>query len=249
MIKKYSSKFYSSVDQRANNSATSILAIFSKLFPLSGIERAMDVGCGSGAWLNELLEKSNAKVTGFDLPESIEINRKRLGAHTGKRLSLQIIDFEKASSLPNLDSDLGICLEVLEHLSPVTGIRIVDWLSQNCNLVIFSAATPGQGGTGHINEQPHSFWLEKFEHNGFMIFDCFRPTLQSDKNCARYYSLNAFLLVKKGSSFASKIKLQPINLNLSDPIDYRTRLEKIQFAILKTLNYRLVTLLSKIASR
>jgi hypothetical protein len=33
-----------------------------------------------------------------------------------------------------------------------------------CNLlpfVIIPAAPPGQGGTAHVNEQPHSHWIKK----------------------------------------------------------------------------------------
>jgi hypothetical protein len=31
---------------------------------------------------------------------------------------------------------------------------------------VFSAAHPGQGGTGHINEQPKSYWIERFQRAG-----------------------------------------------------------------------------------
>lgn len=29
-------------------------------------------------------------------------------------------------------------------------------------VVVFSAATPGQGGQWHINEQPHAYWMSRF---------------------------------------------------------------------------------------
>ena len=35
------------------------------------------------------------------------------------------------------------------------------------SIVIFSAATPGQGGTDHVNERPHSYWIEKFSARGY----------------------------------------------------------------------------------
>ena len=33
--------------------------------------------------------------------------------------------------------------------------------------VIFTAALPGQGGTHHVNEQPHEFWDELFRACGY----------------------------------------------------------------------------------
>jgi hypothetical protein len=30
-----------------------------------------------------------------------------------------------------------------------------------------SAATIGQGGLDHVNEQPHEYWIEKMERRGF----------------------------------------------------------------------------------
>jgi hypothetical protein len=32
-----------------------------------------------------------------------------------------------------------------------------------------TAATPGQGGTEHVNEQPNEYWIEKFRHRGFAL--------------------------------------------------------------------------------
>ena len=34
------------------------------------------------------------------------------------------------------------------------------------DIIIFTAATPDQGGTGHINCQERSFWIDLFEKNG-----------------------------------------------------------------------------------
>ena len=39
-------------------------------------------------------------------------------------------------------------------------------LAATAPIVIFSAATPGQGGQGHVNEQPHEYWISRFESQG-----------------------------------------------------------------------------------
>jgi hypothetical protein len=45
--------------------------------------------------------------------------------------------------------------------------RYVGLLCGLSSTVIFSAATPGQGGSDHVNEQPHSYWIEKFSARGY----------------------------------------------------------------------------------
>lgn len=86
MIKAYSLKFYKSVDFRANESANSIFVILDKFLDIKGLKSIIDVGCGSGAWLNAVLKNTSASVYGYDLPESIEINRSRFGDNFNARL-------------------------------------------------------------------------------------------------------------------------------------------------------------------
>jgi len=85
--------------------------------------------------------------------------------------------------------DLVLCLEVAEHLSPLFAGRLVDNICNHTDTVFFSAATPGQGGYNHLNEQPHSYWVEKFEKRGFAavpLADVLPPAPHD------YYRKNAF---------------------------------------------------------
>ena len=61
--------------------------------------------------------------------------------------------------------DLVICLEVAEHLPKHLALNaLLPTLARSAgNLILFSAAQPGQPGTGHINAQPLSHWIEHFE--------------------------------------------------------------------------------------
>ncbi len=63
--------------------------------------------------------------------------------------------------------DIAISLEVAEHLPEKVADRYVGLLCGLSSIVIFSAATPGQSGTDHVNEQPHSYWIEKFSARGY----------------------------------------------------------------------------------
>ena len=250
MIKAYSLKFYKSVDSRANESANSIFAILDKFLDVKRLKSIIDVGCGSGAWLNVALKNTSARVYGYDLPESIEINQSRFIGNFNTRLELVISDFETKKELKFQPAQLGICLEVLEHLKDETGIRILDSMSSSCELILFSAATPGQGGTGHINERRHSYWLDKFRGHGFEVYDCIRPELQKSTSSARYYSLNTFLLVKSSSlrlGLVNVSKLQPF-LRPKEVKDFRSQRERIQSLFIGMLPVRFVTLLSRFLS-
>ena len=66
--------------------------------------------------------------------------------------------------------DLVICLEVAEHLPKNAAHNaLLDTLARSTgNLLMFSAAQPGQPGTGHINPQPVSYWIEAIEKRAYI---------------------------------------------------------------------------------
>jgi hypothetical protein len=65
--------------------------------------------------------------------------------------------------------DVAYSFEVAEHLPPALGDRLVSFLCETAPVVVITAARPGQGGTGHINEQPKSYWVDRFAGNGFAV--------------------------------------------------------------------------------
>jgi hypothetical protein len=66
--------------------------------------------------------------------------------------------------------DAVYSFEVIEHVPDALSGRMLDFLVSLAPAIIFTGAHPGQGGTGHINEQPKSHWIEQFASRGF-IFD------------------------------------------------------------------------------
>jgi hypothetical protein len=62
--------------------------------------------------------------------------------------------------------DVVYSFEVAEHVSPLLGDALIRYLACLGSTVVFTAARPGQGGIGHINEQPREFWIERFEAEG-----------------------------------------------------------------------------------
>jgi hypothetical protein len=67
-------------------------------------------------------------------------------------------------------------------------------------VVLFSAAYTKQGGTNHINEQPHTYWAQLFAAHDFVPFDLFRPLFWGNEEVCFWYRQNAFLYVRKNSA-------------------------------------------------
>jgi hypothetical protein len=80
-----------------------------------------------------------------------------------------MIPFDLSDGPPKTagDYDLALSIEVAEHLTPELGESLVDALREAAPMVVFSAAQPGQGGLGHVNEQPPGYWRERFAAAGF----------------------------------------------------------------------------------
>jgi len=68
--------------------------------------------------------------------------------------------------------DLVICLEVIEHLPrhDVENTLIQTLVQHTGDLLLMSAAQPGQDGTGHINLQTLDYWVRKIESYGVVLF-------------------------------------------------------------------------------
>lgn len=123
----------------------------------------IDVGCGR-AYVIERLQELGYEVYGVDgstnsgWPASI---------HESRRV---IADLTDPDFYVREERDLVICTEVAEHLPSQYAQRLVDIVSGTAACwIYFTAATPGQGGYEHVNEQPQSYWLEKFARRGWVV--------------------------------------------------------------------------------
>jgi hypothetical protein len=93
--------------------------------------------------------------------------------------------------------DLALSLEVAEHLSPSSADTLVASLVAAAPAVVFSAAIPRQGGTGHINEQWPEYWASKFKAHAYVPVDAIRPRIWLNANIAWYYRQNMMIFVKE----------------------------------------------------
>jgi len=171
---------------RARDSARVVVPMVVALMHPSSV---LDVGCGRGAWLGEFKANGVSKIIGLDgsyLKQSTLLFPAECFRPT---------DLSGKFEIPAGRFDLAMSLEVAEHLPALNARHLVKQLTSAARQVLFSAAPPGQGGRGHINCQPLSYWRKIFEQFGFKMLDPFRPRLRDDQRVAWWYRQNMVLFV------------------------------------------------------
>jgi hypothetical protein len=147
----------------------------------------VDVGAGVGAWSRAALEMDKA-VTSIDGEWVAGIP----GKFERLNYIFQDLNNQVASASPH---DVAVCVEVAEHLLPERSPGFVADLCKLAPVVIFGAALPRQGGAGHINCRPHSFWIKTFAEKNYTAIDLFRPKFWYDGRVGPWYAQNTYLFV------------------------------------------------------
>jgi len=182
----YSTRYYEGLKEDSAASANAVVPLLLRLFPSRTI---VDVGCGSGTWARAY-QDAGCEVLGIDgdvvRPDQLVIPANRFERHNLNE------PFHLKGRF-----DLVNCLEVAEHLDPSRGPGFVTDLCRLGDVVIFSAAVPGQGGTHHVNEQWPSYWIPLFQAAGFTSLDCVRWQIWGDTRVAWWYVQNLFAFVKQ----------------------------------------------------
>lgn len=141
----------------ARDNAPGVVGAVAETFPAA--HSYLDVGAGSGAFSAEARRRGKYVVACEHSP---------FGRLFARAQSVDARPFDLMQD-PPADAgvaDLALCLEVAEHLPPPMGDDLVRFLASRASTIVFSAAHPGQGGTGHLNEQPKSYWIDRFEQAG-----------------------------------------------------------------------------------
>jgi SAM-dependent methyltransferase len=185
----YSQGFYERRHAAKEAAAEIMLDLLLPMLP--PVRTAVDVGCGVGLWL-AALEARGVDVTGFDGPW-VDTHSLRIAKERFRRTDL-------ARPLPLMRrSDLAISLEVAEHLPESAALTFVNSLTRLSDVVLFSAAIPGRGGTGHVNEQWPEYWAARFDTKGYALADVLRVPLWEDERIPYWYRQNTFLYVARSA--------------------------------------------------
>jgi SAM-dependent methyltransferase len=166
--------------------ARSAAVVVPLLWSLFRPQRVLDLGCGAGDWLSEFLANGTPHVVGYDgdwVPqESLKILPD----------CFRRVDFATALPAPER-FDLAMSLEVAEHVPADVALRLVDHLCASADLVLWSAAIPGQGGYEHVNERYQQYWVEVFAQRRFEAFDLVRPRVWLDDRVSWWYQQNCLV--------------------------------------------------------
>ncbi len=238
--KLYKPKFYASVTLRAQTTAEIVTELISSTFTISSF---IDIGCGDGLWSRKMLEKCDNKIKGYaiDLPG---VRPKELQQVAS---DIQFIELNLNSNpyIPERQFDLAFCTEVLEHLEEHAALLLLNSIAANCDLLVFSAAVPGQGGTGHINEHPQEYWDSQLQKRGFRPFDVIRPAI-IELEVPSYYKNNLILYVQlqrfTGQKFLELQKM--LLLTFGTPKDQRSKIERMAQAVIRLFPWQVITLIS-----
>ena len=140
----------------------------------------LEFGCGLGTTSDFLARfvPGGSRVVCLE-PEpmlrEIFANDERAGASRPTQLAVDVFDFSSRACVDALaasKADLVLSLEVAEHLAPDRVPKLVDFLAAATGkYLVFSAARPRQGGTGHVDDSMHNWpwWREKFEAAGLVF--------------------------------------------------------------------------------
>ena len=169
-------------------------------FKAKSINSCIEFGCGQGSWIGSAQNHYN-----INKENSIGIDGEWAKEFQPKNILFCAADMNKgdwpiSSGLTSQQHfDLGICVEVLEHLDKDMALKNLDYMTGLTDMLIFGAAPPGQWGKGHINCHPQSYWASHFMLRGFEPIDCFRPLLWDKSLAEPWYVQNTFLYCKSSS--------------------------------------------------
>jgi len=189
-------KYFHSEEIHNIKSAEIVVSIILEFFKPKSV---LDVGCGIGTWLNVFSRYGIDDLLGID---GDFVDKNLLYKYINKE-QFKPLDLEKSFYLER-KFDLILSLEVAEHLSKSSANDYVDSICRHSDVVIFSAAVPGQGGQNHLNEQWPSYWAEKFAKNGYVFLDQIRPLIWDNPLIEFWYKQNIFLVVRENSELSKR---------------------------------------------
>ncbi|CAL1153563.1 unnamed protein product [Cladocopium goreaui] len=125
--------------------------------------RIIDMGCGLGFYVRALRARG-LECHGFDGHAETERLTDGLCYHA------DFADCDLPQNIAKAGYDWCVCLEVFEHVPKHLESQLVECLLAAAGKgLILSVATPGQGGLGHVNEQPHEYVIKLLEGHGLML--------------------------------------------------------------------------------
>ena len=193
----YDNNFYQEMSKSSNTSARFLVPFLKKNLTFNSV---IDIGCGDGQFVSEFIRNGISEIKGIEGDWILSSLDQR------NTPWLQIADLTSELTFETR-FDLAICLEVAEHLDEKYADTFVSNLVKASDLIFFSAAIPGQGGTNHVNLQYPDYWAIKFAKHGFYMKWDPRDILNGKRGVAPWYQQNCLLYQK--STENSRVMIIP----------------------------------------
>ncbi|MBL8955622.1 MAG: methyltransferase domain-containing protein [Myxococcaceae bacterium] len=178
---------HAAMEKTKAHTLRSAQAIIRGLFGGGVPESVVDFGCGRGDWLRAAREAGAHTVLGID-PFGDD--------SAGDDLPRVRHDLTQPWA-PDRNYGLSLCVEVAEHLPPAAMPVLVGSITRAAPLCVFSAAAPGQGGIGHLNERVPADWARAFHAFGFECLDL-RARFWADDTIEPWYRQNLLVFRRPG---------------------------------------------------
>lgn len=179
-------------DSHLADSISSAKEIIPKVLQYIQPASVIDVGAGVGTWLLIWEKLGVSDLVGVD---GSYVNKEKLLIEKNKFITANLDNGFKIDR----KFDLVECLEVAEHIQPKNAENFITSLCKLGDIVLFSAAVPGQEGTMHYNEQYPDFWIALFAKNNFTPYDCLRRQLWTNDKVSWWYRQNIMFFISDGA--------------------------------------------------
>jgi hypothetical protein len=212
--------------KRAGEAASAAAALPLLLELIPDATSLVHVGFGNGEWLAEAQRLGVSEVHGIDGPwaslDDLLVTRD------------QVTIADTRQSFHGESYDLAVCTEYAEHLPDARAASFVADLATLAPVVAFSAAIPGQGGKGHVNEQWPSYWEAHFAAVGFRLVDAVRQRLWNSPGMPAYLAQNLLIAIdqRRLTNYPRLAQLAADRnggvRSLVHPVIYEQKLQKIE---------------------
>jgi SAM-dependent methyltransferase len=232
----YGAEFYAEQAIGSLRSARIVAALVAELVRPNSV---VDVGCGMGGWLRAFGENGARELNGID---GDHVDRSKLLFDPSR---FSPVDLSQPFRIDGR-YDLAICLEVAEHIPHEYSQSLADALCAAAPVILFSAALPGQRGTGHINERWPEYWRERFQARGFRICDVIRPRVRNDQRVVWWYRQNMVIYASEASLAAHPVlrtdsevsEIEWVHVNMLRSASVRNLLCHLRSALVDALTRR-----------
>jgi SAM-dependent methyltransferase len=180
----YDPRFFDLIRQGVVTSAQHVVPLLHRV--LHGPVSVVDVGCGEGWWAHRFATDHGCRVLGVD--RDADVSR--------TNIPFRQVDLDQLFP-PDLGTfDVALALEVAEHLPPHRANSFIGDLCHLAPVVVFSAAIPGQGGHGHVNEQWPAYWRNTFACYGYACSGALRFELWENPHVENWYAQNLLIATR-----------------------------------------------------